>query len=234
MGDRRRILDRLFYLAKVYLLGFMLTCFFILPMLARLGYTTSYDIPWNITENILPPILWPFAFLAIFGVTYTIIQKEYKTAFLLFSIVVALVFFYLAPTLGVVDIRFLPFIYLTSMLLAAYGLSQAVKGLKGVVVLPLIVVLLTVFWVNEANMQNPPDKISLDFIIKELTSWRYKGYTPSWIKWNYEGFEGKGVWPQYKATNDYMNGTVNDPRARYPPMDSSWGAMFMAFLTTTG
>ena len=219
MGDRKRLFERLFYLAKVYALSFMLAGFWVLPLLSRLGYTTSYDIPWTITENILPTLLWPFAFLSVIGLISTIINREYRISFLLFSIVVSLAFFFLAPKIGVVDIRFLPFIYLVSMFMAAYGLSETTKSLKALTIVPILVVFLTMFWTNEYNAPLPPGGINSDFILKELTNWRYHGYSPGWVRWNYEGFEAKAVWPQFKAINDYLNGTVGSPRAQFEHND---------------
>ncbi|MCX6694836.1 MAG: 6-pyruvoyl-tetrahydropterin synthase-related protein, partial [Candidatus Altiarchaeota archaeon] len=121
--------------------------------------------------------------------------------------------------IGVVDIRFLPFVYLVSMFMAAYALSEVTRGLKASFLLPLIGVFMTLFWVNEWNAPLPQGGITLDFIVSELKSWNYHGYSPGWIKWNYEGFEKKVVWPQYKAVNDFMNGSVGDPRAQFEHND---------------
>ncbi|MFH1055402.1 MAG: 6-pyruvoyl-tetrahydropterin synthase-related protein [Candidatus Altiarchaeota archaeon] len=215
--------ERVLYMAKSYPLAFMLTGFWIIPLLSRLKYTTSYDIPWVITEDVLPPILWPFLLFSGIGIFACVRNRDKRMGFFCYSMLVSLVFFELAPKLGVVDIRFLPFIYITLMIIAAYGLQQAVKPLKGGWIVPLIVVILTIFWVNSSKVLVTGEKDKVEFhtdqIIPQLVKWSYGGFTPYWVKWNYEGFEKKPVWPEFKETNDYIKGGFNDPRAQFEHND---------------
>ena len=210
---------RLSYLAKSYPLSFMLTGFWIVPLLLRLKQTTSYDLPWNITEEILPPILWPYLVLALYGIYRSIRSLDHRTGLYMYSIGVSLVFFFLAHELGVIDIRFLPFAYLSLMILAAYGLSEASAGVRSAWALPIIVLLLTVFWVD-ANKQvvvveKDVIKIFPKELSKALTDWKYGGYSAYWAKWNYEGFEAKPEWKSYKQVNDFLKGGPGDPRAQF-------------------
>jgi hypothetical protein len=211
------------YMMKAYPLAFMLTGFWIVPLLVRLKYTTSYDIPWNITEDLLPPILWPFLVFSAAGIVSALHNKDNRAGFLCYSILPCIVFFLFASKLGVVDIRFLPFIYLMLMMLAAYGLSQSVRRLRGVWLVPLIALLLTVFWVDssKAIITGEKDTISIhtDQIMPQLRQWKYTGFTPYWVKWNYEGFENKQLWPEFKETNDYLRGGYGDPRAQFEHND---------------
>jgi hypothetical protein len=241
---KRKVLERILYLVKSYPLAFMLTGFWIIPLISRLPYTTSYDIPWNITEEILPAILWPFLALAGFGIFMCVYNREYRVGFFCYAIITALIFFVLSPSLHVVDIRFLPFVYLSLMILAAYGLSQLIVPFKGKWIIPLIFFILTIFWVNSNkvivtevdnvreddgelyvhfNWTDDLDSeglhINLHLIPHEMGRWRYTGFTPHWVRWNYEGFEGKNVWPQYKEVNDYMAGGEGNPRVKFEHND---------------
>ncbi|MBD3388495.1 MAG: hypothetical protein GF416_05435 [Candidatus Altiarchaeales archaeon] len=219
----KRLLERVKYMGKSFPLAFMLTGFWIIPLILRLKYTTSYDIPWNITEEVLPPILWPFLFFSGFGLFMCAYRRDSRVVFLTYSIVTSLVFFVLAPKIGVVDIRFLPFTYLTLMVLAAYGLSQFIRPLKGKWILPLIVVLLTVFWVNSNKVLITSQDDKIEFhpgkFMEQMKTWKYGGYTPYWVEWNYEGFEKKSIWKQFKSTNDFMGGDVSSPRAKFEHND---------------
>ncbi|MFH0862083.1 MAG: 6-pyruvoyl-tetrahydropterin synthase-related protein [Candidatus Altiarchaeota archaeon] len=243
--------ERITYMAKSYPLAFLLTGFWIIPLLVRLKYTTSYDIAWVITEDTMPPILWPFLIFSFVGAYRCIAKREHRMGFFCFSIVTSLVFFRQASMLGVVDIRFLPFVYLALLILAAYGLSQATGGFKAKLLLPLIVLILTVFWVTankavvtavddnagsqgiggaayihfsndpkkDSNLAKPGVHINLYEIPRELRTWKYSGFTPYWIQWNYEGFEKKPLWTQFKSTNEFMSGGYNDSRAQFEHND---------------
>ncbi len=214
---------RLSYLAKSYPLAFMLAGFWVVPLIIRLKHTTSYDIPWNITEEVLPPILWPYLILALYGIYRSIRGLEHRMGFYVYSIGMALVFFFLAHDIGVVDIRFLPFVYLALMMLAAYGLSEASAGSRSAWTLPLIALLLTVFWVDSNKQVVVVEKDVIKIFPKELSKaladWKYGGYSAYWAKWNYEGFEAKPEWKPYKAANDFLRGGPGDPRAQFEHND---------------
>jgi hypothetical protein len=226
------------YMAKVYALAFMLSGFWIIPLLARLKYSTSYDLPWLITEDLMPPILWPFALLSALGVLFSAYSREHRSGYLVYSIAVALVFFSYAQKLGVIDIRFLPFVYITMMLLAAYALSVAIRPLRGRWIVPLLVVMLTISWVNAdravfTGKLVTGEDLSKGLLAKEgdeairfheeqlgqLLNWTYVGYTPYWVKWNYEGFEKKPLWRQFNETNNFIRGGFGDPRAQFEHND---------------
>jgi hypothetical protein len=207
------------YALKTYPLAFMLAGFWVLPLLARLGYTTSYDTPWNITEELVPPILWPFLVFSAIGIVHSVRSWERRSGWFTYSIAVSLFFFQFASKLGVVDIRFLPFIYLSLMMLAAHGLAQAVRNMRALWVIPLIAVLLTIFWVDSSKTavtwEGDVLQIHTGELMSQLVEWKYTGYSAYWVTWNYEGFEKKPEWKSYLATNEFMRGGFGDPRAQF-------------------
>jgi len=79
-------------------------------------------------------------------------------------------------------IKFLPFIYISIILTVASGFSFLVENLKGKWIVAIIFLLLTILWVNENET-----------------------YISHWIKWNYEGYEGKRLYLDYKNANEFLS-----------------------------
>ncbi len=192
--DRERFIGNLLFLSKIYLLGFLLTAFWAVPTVGKLSYTTPFAVVWDIKnlQEVFPKALWPFYLLAILGVGISMLKRDRRIEYISFSIVVAFFLYSFSTKLGIVDIRFIPFIQLFPLFIAAYGLGELTGKLRGDQLLPLIVVIATIFWVGQ----------NVTFI-------------PQWIKWNYEGFENKAVWSSYNGVNQYLKGSAGDPRVVY-------------------
>ncbi len=184
----------LIYLAKMHGLAFMLLAFFILPMLSKLGYTTAYNLKWIIYswKEVLPTMLWPAAILALtqVGLFFFKGEEEKKiTLYLVLPIVISALLFFFSAQLGVVDIRFIPFIQLFMVLLAADALGFVFKRMKATYIIPVVIIIVTLFWVGQ-----------------------HVANAGHWIQWNYEGFESKATWPTYKAINEFVAGDYTQPR----------------------
>ncbi len=197
--NRDKLRSNLKFLAWVFLVSFLLVGFWILPLVSGLAYTTPYSDAWKIQDikDVFPQIFYPFYFFAIFGLYRSLQRRENGRReegifFICYSILTAAVLFVLAPKLGVVNIRFIPFIQLLILPVSAYGLAELVRSLKGNWVIPLIVITATIMWVN----------YNVTFI-------------PTWIEWNYEGFEDKPLWGAYSDVNEFLKGNENDPRVVY-------------------
>jgi len=237
-SNKKGAFQRMFHMGKLYVLAFMLTGFWTIPLISRIGYTTPYDITWNISEDVLPPILWPFLLLSCVGFFVGVSRGEYRMLFFTYATVVSSVYFIIAQPLGLVDIRFIPFIYLTLMFFAAYGLAEALRSNKAVKLFPFLVLGLTLFWVDAnktivtgisvtgidlergrlMNRENPIE-FHLDQVWPQLMNWKYGGYTAFWVQWNYEGYEAKPLWKQFRAVNDFLRGGYSDPRAQFEHND---------------
>jgi tetratricopeptide (TPR) repeat protein len=99
-------------------------------------------------------------------------------------------FLYLiAPALGFPDIRFVPIGQLFIGLLAADCIAWAGSQFRHKLLFATIALTLCCAW-----------------------SWHHLGYLPSWLTWNYSGYEQKGPWPVFKGLNDHLAGTIEDPR----------------------
>ncbi|OYT53732.1 MAG: hypothetical protein B6U72_04915 [Candidatus Altiarchaeales archaeon ex4484_2] len=231
--DKRELSERFRYLFRVYLLSFMLVSFWMIPMVYHLDYTTAYPLRWIIDDlwKITPPILLPFILFSAVGLAYCLIKNDGRIGLFYFSIPVAAILFFISPYIGIVDIRFIPFIQLSFVLTAAYILGKASRGLKGKWVLPIIILLLTTVWVNNSRLLAKDTILEGNGSINELIDkWdgetipkllenKYNGYIPSWIRWNYEGFEGKQSWSTFREINDFLEGGFNDSRVVYEHSD---------------
>ncbi|MEM7827006.1 MAG: 6-pyruvoyl-tetrahydropterin synthase-related protein [Candidatus Aenigmatarchaeota archaeon] len=187
-----------YYLFKMYLLAFLLSAFWSLPLILKLPFTTAYNFVWVIEsiKVVFPDIFLPFLAISILGFLFSIKAKEKRVWFLSFSILGAFILYLIASKIGVVDIRFFPFIQLMPMFLAAYGLWYLIKRFKGKWILVLAVLILTILWVNH-----------------NVT------YIHDWIKWNYEGFENKHLWSTFSDVNEFLKGNASDPRVVYEHSD---------------
>ena len=182
------------YLLKIYLIAFLLLGFWILPFLLKSEYTTPFSFKWiyfDMRKEIFPDILLPFLALALIGSIVAIKNKDKRILLFLFSIAISIIFYFVSPKIGIVDIRFIPFIQLSITIIAAYCVYCIIEKLKikSKWIIPLIIFILTVAWVN-----------------KNVT------YIHHWIKWNYEGFENKPLWETFKKVNDFVKGSYKDAR----------------------
>lgn len=188
-SDFRR---RFAYWFQVNGIAFLLISFWALPWVLHAQYTSAYADVWDIGswKEVFPKIFAPFYILTLAGIVYGFIEREKRIFYLLFSIATATIYYFFAFDIGGVDIRFIPFIQLMLLLIAAYPFTLLFQAkLRGMRFIPIIVLLLTLLWVQ-------PNVHFID----------------DWAKWNYRGFENKQVWAQYSAVNSFLNGTENDPR----------------------
>jgi hypothetical protein len=185
-------------LVAIHGLAILLLGFWLIPLLAYTRWTTAYSHVWFIRswQEILPPILWPSAIVAV---TTTVLvaalsawrRKPFPRALatLWAGALLGVLFYLAARALHVVDIRFFPFSQLGLCLIAAAGLGYLLAELPGPEVWPVVGGL-----------------VILPFVQARVT------FIPSWVTWNYSGFEKKGPWPQFKGVNDHLRGDFRDPR----------------------
>lgn len=108
---------------------------------------------------------------------------------LLFGLLGSAFLYLIAPAVGFPDIRFVPIGQMFVGLFAADFLGWVGSHLRYRTLYASIVVLACIGW-----------------------SWDHLGYLPSWLTWNYAGYERKAPYPTFEAINDHLRGDVNDPR----------------------
>ncbi len=179
------------YLALVFSCGLLLVSFWLIPLLASMGYTTGYADRWTIDrlDMLFPPIILPFVLAGIFGISVSGKKNDDGVVFLFFTVMAAAALFIAAPYLGFVDIRFIPFIQFALTIMAAYPLAEAARKFRHSWMTPMIGLAIIFLWVN--NNVN---------------------YIPGWIDWNYSGVENKASAKEYFGINNFLNGTISDPR----------------------
>ncbi|KPJ99730.1 MAG: hypothetical protein AMJ60_04035 [Desulfobacterales bacterium SG8_35] len=203
------VFRRVFYLIRVYGLGFCLLAFWLVPLLVFTKFTTSYHLVWTIRsiKEIVPEILLPVAVTGAAGSVGLLILGwlRYKNCgreillalgYLWFGLATAIVFFVAAPRIGVVDIRYVPYGQLMLCLMAALFLGWTAK-----------------FFLSRWGL----NWIFLVIAVAAIFHWTAPrvGPVPGWSKWNYEGFEAKASWSVFKRINAELAGNFQDPRVVY-------------------
>ena len=185
-------------LVAVHGLAFLLLGFWLVPLLAYSPWTTVYSYVWVIGSwgEIMPPILWPAAITAVVtailvGVVAYLRGEPYPRglAVIWAGTLIGIVFYFTAHAFNVVDIRFLPFMQLGLCLAAAAGLGCLLGRLPA----PEI-------WVVVGAL------VIVPFVQSRIS------FIPSWVTWNYSGFEKKGPWPTLRDINESVRGDFRDPR----------------------
>ena len=173
------------YLAKVFGLAFGLTAFWSLPFLALLPYTSKMSWTKVIKlEEIFPSSLIIFEIIAILGIIYAFFKKDKRIFPILFMVCVSLIPFLFLNNSSIWNARFLPFILMGSLMIAAYAIGSWVQYFKK----SLAIIFLIVF-----------SGYMLIFYLPSTIS-----YIPFWMKWNYEGLQNKDAWPELKNLSDYL------------------------------
>lgn len=197
----RRWWRRLGALVCVHGLAVLLMAFWLVPLLWYAPWTTAYNHAWPIRnwKEVLPPILWPAAGLAVatalaVGIVALVRREPYPRdlATLWGTMLVAGLFWLTGHSFHVVDIRFVPFVQLGLCLAGGAGLGHLLARLPAAEIWPVVGTLAAV-----------------PFVQQHVT------FIPAWIKWNYSGFEAKGPWNVVTQLADHLRGDFRDPRVVY-------------------
>jgi len=203
----------------VYFLAFLLLCFWGLPVPARLKFTTEWSVIWNIKSwtEVVPAPLWPAAALAAADVALLVVGliaravgrlgigtrisvaasavarwkpfEADREGFIVFVLAGMVLFYFVTPAIGFPDIRFIPIAQIFLGLAAVDFLYWVATRIGQRAVVAVCVVLAAMAW-TEGHL----------------------GYIPSWLSWNYSGYERKPTWDLFKSINDHVRGNRNDPR----------------------
>lgn len=182
-------------IAPAFVLAAMLIAFWGFPLIPRVKFTTEWTMIWNIHAwtEVLPELLWPAAALAGLNLLLTIARvKRYdpdRQGMMFFIIFGSAVLYCVSPVTGFPDIRFVPIGQVFIGFLAADVLVWLGTPLRFPGVYAAAGLLLCMGWANQ-----------------------HMGYLPSWLTWNYSGYEGKPTWELFHAINDHVRGDLNSPR----------------------
>ncbi len=172
------------YLFKVFGLGVLLLSFWLIPFFGNLSCVTSYVTRWHIKSifEAVPLILIPF--FALSTASLFLNRFDRRTLYFGYVIITCLILYFLSPIMGMLDIRWVPFIQLYITIFGATLLLVFLDKIRFPRLLPFIVFLAVILWITP-NVR----------------------YIKNWIKWNYEGFEGKTTWTLFQKINNYLSKT---------------------------
>ncbi|MBI4549439.1 MAG: outer membrane protein assembly factor BamD [Candidatus Omnitrophica bacterium] len=205
-APRGTLLRRAAYLFRVYAWGVGLMAFWFLPMLVNQPWTIPFRFAWTFTlQELLPfPMAALAALTAVAGLArifrLPLAAREFLDGrfFLLGYAALAGAFLFLIGfRLGVVDIRFVPFVQFFLVLMAAaafWAFAGFVRDRALGVILLGAAVLLAVAITSPASAD--------------------------WFRWNYSGFEAKAGWKQFQGINEFLKGDFAAPRVAVEPSES--------------
>ncbi|MCF8097344.1 MAG: tetratricopeptide repeat protein [Desulfarculaceae bacterium] len=196
----RQAVGRALYLGKVYALAFAFMGFWIVPLLALASYNSPHNMVWIISQwdTVLPPLLLPLMGLALLHLAWRLVRRLRGgeplgvAAFFGGQVVLASLLYLVAFHINVIDIRFLPFAWLSLTLWAAWALGDWLRRAPATWLAPVLALVLVVLAVG----------YNVSFI-------------PRWASWNYSGVEAAPGWLDFQRLNQYLKGGPGDPRVSY-------------------
>jgi TolA-binding protein len=208
------------YVLSVHAIAFGLISFWIIPLIWRLPWNTPFVHAWHFQRwsELFPPVLLPSLAGAFIGLAAHFrnvilnlrdIRSWLKTDspsspenYLWWQFGIALAGFSLAPAVGLVDARFLPFAQIIVVMLGAIG------------------------WGNLISRCRYQNLCTIAFAVAIIALGLTKAHqVDSWVRWNYSGMvESKPLGYSYSQANDFLTGTENSPRVVYEHSEINDGA----------
>jgi 6-pyruvoyl-tetrahydropterin synthase related domain len=181
-------------LALVMGVAFCLTAFWGLPFLLRVQYTAHFRWTQKPEYSLLfPNEIRPYLLLALVGLVVAVARGERRVLLYAWpaagAAFVFVVLIRVAPEAALWNARMLPFLYLFSLLVAAYGASVVAVWLAELLQRRTGVALRYAWLAVVAVMVVAP----------VVGAWRHRGFVDDWAKYNYSGFEAKDGWPEARA-----------------------------------
>jgi hypothetical protein len=186
-------------LALVLGVAFCLTAFWGLPFILRVQYTAHFR--WDQLEYyslLLPDEIRPYLLLTLVGLVVAVARGERRVLLYAWPGAVAAFLFVtltrIAPEAALWNARMLPFLYLFSLLVAAYGAS-VVAGWVAAWLQRRTGVSLRYAWLAVVVLM----------VVAPVTgAWRHRGFVDDWAMYNYSGYEAKSGWPEARALFDTL------------------------------
>ncbi|MBI5700420.1 hypothetical protein HZC34_01065 [Candidatus Saganbacteria bacterium] len=198
---KKMFLNNFKYLFKIYSLGGLLLSFWFLPFISTLPFVTEYVDRWRINSilEVLPIIMMPLVILGVISLFMNIFDR--RTWYFAYLVAACFLLYQISPSIGLLDIRFVPFIQLFLLAFAATFPLIFLGQVRSKEMLPMIVFLIVILW-TAANT----------------------AYIKNWVKWNYEGFEQKASWQLFSNINAHLSQTYAGRVVyEHSPLNNSFG-----------
>ncbi|MBF0279389.1 MAG: tetratricopeptide repeat protein, partial [SAR324 cluster bacterium] len=201
----RQFLKKSLLLLVVFGVSGLLFAGWFVQLFVNIPYTTAFNIIWTFSSvwEVIPKIIIPPLILFLIYSCYACIPGRYKwqwlsrqerqvVIFLWFVIVLCVLCYFGSETLKLPDIRFIPFVH---FLVTVWGVAFLAIPLSHRFVsklLPFIGFCGIILWLSYFSTD-----------------------AHHWTRWNFSGFEKAPNWVFYKQINQFLSGTVRDPRVAY-------------------
>ncbi len=198
-------------LIPVGMIGALLTAFWLLPFGAYLHYTSSmgYNRIPGILSNLVPGG-WPAwlrdtIIVATLGgaAAALVLRDRFATVLALSAVGSGLAFAFL-PSGAIYNGRWLPFWFLFTALLAAYGVAVLLRGLALVTAGPWITSVGTALG-TVACVAGAAQAGGLIGAFPFIGPIGNQVQVQGWVNWNYTGFQGKSGWPEWRGMISLMD-----------------------------
>lgn len=187
------------------LFAILLSAWFIIPMQSNSKWTIPHSFKWqssNLMAEVIPAIFYPVILALVVSILLLLIYERncdirklllQSFFFWLLPILGYIGYYFLFPTMGLVDARAFPQIELLTCLLSAIFLGSLLRKnriISSLLVVPLVCAF--IFWVNS-----------------------HVKIFPSWAKWNYSGWESKPAYRDLEKMYAHLRGDFSMPRVIY-------------------
>lgn len=199
--NRRHFARRLWFLLRVNAIALCLLGFWLLPFLRELPFTSPFTFAWQFSSisEAFPAILIPFMLSGALASLALASKKKWRRgpfaapmALLGYGVAASIYLYRIAPALGIVDVRFLPF-------------AQVFAGIAGAVGISFLLNRIRAQWLIAPGV----------FCAVAAMVGALSDYTMERVVFNYSGFESKPLWPAFSRVCRDLAGTVADPRVVY-------------------
>src|SRR6185312_10987344 len=201
--------ERFQKLALSALMANLLAAWFVLPMLDNATWTTPFGLKWggaNLLNEMVPQIFWPFAailavgMLVYAGLSFSkrkLYEIEWIPSIFIFIMILvsSVIFYFIFPALGLVDVRAVPIAQMIFCFLAVFYLGMILRRYLDSFTLTyfsVALVALGIWWAH-----------------KQVVNF------PGWMKWNYSSWSAKPAYPNLKKLSAVLKGDFSDPRVVY-------------------
>jgi uncharacterized membrane protein len=178
-----------------WVVGFAISAFWALPLGIRVLQGMTTDMGWSPVANIvgdtnpgspLPGEFIPILVLGLVGIVWTMLRRD-DVMVLAWLTLLPLAGYFILPKIGITALynaRLLPYWYFGMYVFAGIALGLAVLEVSRRVPLRRTVLIGT--------------SLGVGFIVLAASMLSVHD-VPGWVKWNFEGYEGKADYPEYRA-----------------------------------
>jgi len=178
-----------------WVLGFALSAFWALPLAFNVLGGMTTDMGWSPVTGVLgdaspgtpfPGELIPIVVVGAVGLVWSMLRRD-DVSVLVWMTLLPLVGYFVLPLLGITvlyNARLLPYWYFGMFVFAGIALGLGVTEVarrstnrRTVLITGSLIAGLVLLVATIANIHD----------------------VPGWVKWNFEGYEGKTTWPEYQA-----------------------------------